>query len=205
MSYENVSVVILAAGLSRRMGDVNKLLLPYRGRTLIRHTVTLYEALGVGQIIVVVGFQQDKVRAALQGVNADIVANEAYQQGQITSIRRGFKAIRSKTETVLVALGDLPLLTAEEIQFVLSAYLKQSSKSIAIPHFQGQRGHPIVISATQARAVDEEGVVLGCRKLIDKFPDKVLKLEMPTSGIVEDLDSPADVDRLLGISLIEEI
>ncbi len=197
--------IILAAGLSQRMGNINKLLIPIDGKPMVRHTVEQYIEAGIGHIIVVVGHQQARVRAALSGLNVDIIFNDGFDQGQITSIRCGLKAIAEKIETVLIGLSDQPLLTASDIKQLLAAFLQQSSKSILVPHYQNERGNPIVLSAKQALAVDSDGVRLGCRKLIDKHPEKVFRFEVTHNHYHCDLDTAMEVSQLLGENAITEV
>ena len=79
------SAIILAAGLSQRMGTINKLLIPINGKPMVRRTVEQYIQAGIKHIIVIVGHQQERIRTALKGLNnINIVFNEAFNEGQIT-------------------------------------------------------------------------------------------------------------------------
>ena len=205
MSYSNTSAIILAAGLSKRMGTINKLLIPIDGKSMVRRTVEQYINTGIEQIIVVVGHQQDRIRAALSGLKVKLVFNDGFDNGQITSIRCGLKAISKQSQTVLIGLSDQPLLTTHDIQQLLQAFLQQSSKSILVPYYQDVRGNPIVLSATQALAVDRDGVRLGCRKLIDKHPEKVLRFDVVSNHYNCDLDNVEEVAKLLGERAITEV
>lgn len=205
MLYSNTSAIILAAGLSQRMGDINKLLIPIDDKSMVRRTVEQYIDAGIGQIVVVVGHQQERIRAALCGLKVEVVFNDEFDNGQITSIRCGLKAISNKCQNVLIGLSDQPLLTANDIQQLLQAFLKQSSKSILVPYYQNTRGNPIVLSGKQALVVDRDGVRLGCRKLIDKHPEKVFSFEATNNHYTCDLDNVDEVTQLLGENAITEI
>lgn len=199
------SAIILAAGLSQRMGILNKLLIPVNGKPMIRHTVEQYIQAGITQIVVIVGHQQERIRAALQGLCIEIVFNETFKDGQITSIRCGLAAVSSQSHAVLVGLSDQPLLTANDIQDVIQAFFQQSSKSILVPYHHNVRGNPIVLSTEQALSVDRDGVRLGCRKLIDKHPEKVFCFEATHNHYTCDLDTTTDVVQLLGEHVIIEV
>lgn len=198
------SAIILAAGLSQRMGTINKLLIPINGKPMIHHTVEQYIQAGIHQIIVVVGHQQERIRAALKGLNIEIIFNANFHNGQITSIRCGLTAISSQAQAVLVGLSDQPLLTANDIQHVIRAFFQQSSKSILVPYHHNQRGNPIVLSTEQALSVDRDGVHLGCRKLIDKHPEKVFCFQATHNHYNYDLDTTTDVTQWLGEHAIIE-
>lgn len=198
------SAILLAAGLSQRMGTVNKLLIPIEGKPMVRRTVEQYIAAGIDHIIVVVGYQQDLIRAALKNLNVEIIFNEAFNDGQITSIRCGLAAIPSQSRAVLVGLSDQPLLTGEDIKQLIHAFFEQSSKSILVPYYDTVRGNPIVLSTEQALSVDRDGVRLGCRKLIDQHPEKVCCFEAMHNHYHCDLDTITDVTQLLGEHAIIE-
>lgn len=199
------SAIILAAGLSQRMGEINKLLLSVQGVPLIRHTVSTYLAAGIEQLVVVVGFQQEKIRQALAGLEVEIVFNPEFAEGQITSTRCGLKNVNKQSQYVLVGLGDQPLLTSDDIRYLLSQFDQQSLETMLVPYYKGQRGNPILLTTEQATQVDKDGIHLGCRKLIDKHPEKVFRLNVNHSRYHCDLDTPADVNKVLGVSIIEEV
>lgn len=130
MAYPDVSVVILAAGLSQRMGALNKLLIPVAGVPMIRRTVELYQQMQVGEVIVVVGHESEKVCAALTGTDTQIVHNPDYEQGQVTSIRCGLQRVKKESRTVIVALGDQPRLSHDDIVLLLNRFEAQTAKTM---------------------------------------------------------------------------
>ncbi|MBO1256155.1 nucleotidyltransferase family protein [Alteromonas sp. 5E99-2] len=205
MTFPCTCAVLLAAGLSQRMGEINKLLIPVGNKPMVRHVVEQYVDAGISEIVVVVGYQQERIRNALDGLDVKIVFNENFSDGQITSIRCGLTALPEKIKTVLIGLSDQPLLTASDLQQLLSSFLQQSEKSMLVPHYQGVRGNPIVLSAEQALAVDSDGIRLGCRKLIDRYPDKVFRFEATNSHFTCDLDTANEVKELLGDKAISEV
>ena len=81
----DVTAIILAAGLSRRMGERNKLLLPIGEAPMIRHMVNVYRAATGGRVVVVTGHQADKIDSALSGSGAETFSNADFAQGQPTS------------------------------------------------------------------------------------------------------------------------
>jgi molybdenum cofactor cytidylyltransferase len=86
---DSFGAIILAAGLSRRMEDRNKLLLPIHGKPMIQHVVETYIAALNGQICVVTGFESDKIKAALDGLPIQFVHNADFEAGQPFSVRAG--------------------------------------------------------------------------------------------------------------------
>lgn len=198
MDYAKVDVVILAAGLSQRMGSTNKLFIDIDGEPMIRRTVKLYQSAGLINVIVVVGYQQEKVRAVLEDLNVKIIKNNDYNEGQITSIRCGVNALSEQCEFAFIALADQPLLTTSDIHFLLTSFNTNSDKTIQVPYYNNSRGNPLLLKARQLKEVDSQGVHLGCRKLIEKHPEKVQRLEVDNTHFTCDLDTPEDVLVVLG-------
>ena len=107
---DTVNVIVLAAGLSRRMGDVNKLLLDIDGEPMVRRTVKLYRSL-FSSVTVITGFESDKVQAALTGLDVTLLFNPDFETGQQSSVRLGLRAQELQGEGVIIALSDQPELT----------------------------------------------------------------------------------------------
>src|SRR5262245_29822325 len=104
-----IAAVVLAAGLSRRMGRP-KLLLPVEGgKSLLQLAVERVLASGLTDVVVVVGGEARAMEAALAGLPVRIIVNPHHAEGQSTSIVAGLDALRADTEAVVVALGDQPL------------------------------------------------------------------------------------------------
>jgi molybdenum cofactor cytidylyltransferase len=191
-----LSAIVLAAGLSRRMGGENKLLLPVSGVPLVRRVVdTLAHYLFV-EIVAVVGHQAEQVAEALQGTRARIVLNPSYEEGQMTSVRAGLAALAAQRSGVLVALGDQPALTAEDIHAIAQGFLALPEGRVLVPTFGGARGNPIVLSRAALDAVLSRPGGFGCRQFIDKNRDLVTALEMPNDHVLRDVDVPSDYAAL---------
>ncbi|MDB9944288.1 nucleotidyltransferase family protein, partial [Octadecabacter sp.] len=115
--------IILAAGLSRRMGARNKLLLPINGKPMVRYVVETYLAVVDAQICVVTGFEADKIEAALAGLPVQFAYNSDYQAGQPFSVSTGLLAAPTNASNYLIGLGDQPQLTTDELRAFITAHL----------------------------------------------------------------------------------
>ena len=188
-----IAAVILAAGLSRRMGQA-KLLMPVGGRAILRHTVESVLAGGVDSIWVVAGPDVAPVAAALAGVDAQIVVNPAPEEGQAGSVRTGIAALPPSVEAVLVALGDQPLLAPSIIPALLAAR-RASPKLIVAPRYRDGQGNPVLFK----REVFPEllGLTgdLGARPIIHREPERVewVELDLP---MPPDVDTPDDYEKI---------
>ncbi len=131
-----MTTIILAAGLSSRMGR-NKLLLPFRGRTVIEKTLS--SVLEVSEkVIVVTGFERERIESLLSSYGVDFVYNPDYESGQRGSSMRGIEGVRDDDFAILP--GDLPLLERSDITPLFSAL---ESHSIVRPSYNSIPGHPV--------------------------------------------------------------
>jgi xanthine dehydrogenase accessory factor len=191
-----MSAVVLAAGLSRRMGARNKLLLPVRGAALIRHVVESVLAAGFVEVVVVLGHQADEVRQALAPLGVRTVLNESFESGQVSSVRAGLGALEQPVDAVMVCLGDQPLLGTADLLAVSAAYRERPHGSILVPVRGQQRGNPVIVDWQSARDTLERGVNFGCRHFIDENPDRVYRWPATSDHFVRDVDEPADYESL---------
>ena len=133
--------VVLAAGLSRRMGQP-KLALPWGGTTVIGQVVrTLLDA-GVSPVVVVTGGARQEVESALHGLEVLFAHNPQYETGEmLTTLQAGLSEMPAAVQSVLVVLGDQPQIEAQTVHALLAA-AADSPETVWIPSFQMRRGHP---------------------------------------------------------------
>src|SRR5262249_30575017 len=137
-----IAAVVLAAGLSRRMGT-SKLLLAYEGTTVLRRATERVLAAGVWGVIVVVGPEHDAAARALAALPVRFAVNPRPEVGQGSSVGAGVRALAPGTTAVLIALGDQPGVPPSVIPALLEA-IKARGKSIAVPRYADGLGNPVL-------------------------------------------------------------
>ena len=190
-----VSAVLLAAGESRRMGELNKLLLAVDGETLLSHTVKTLLASRLGEVVVVLGHQADAAQVLLHDFALRTVVNDDYREGQMSSVHCGLAALTRPCDGVMICLIDQPLLTARDIDALIEAF-ERRNPSILVPTYQGRRGNPIILAYAHRAEILAGGRNLGCKRLIERNPEWVTTLEMDNDHVVFDLDTIEDYARL---------
>ncbi len=200
MSNEIVGV-LLAAGLSNRMGQENKLLLKVSDQlSMVRYSVeTLLES-KIDHLYVVVGFEASAVENELRGLSVTIVNNRDYQNGQASSVRAGFSAIDKKYKAVLLALSDQPFLISKDIDKFIDEFFKTKVEQVFIPYCDEQRGNPIILPKSYVSEILCSSKNLACKNYTKKNPHSVHKYETLNQNFFKDLDTPEAYQEFLRIN-----
>jgi len=199
-----VAALVLAAGQSRRMGTLNKLLIGIDGKPMVRHVAEAVQGSQARPIIVVTGHEREKVEAALSGVGvASFVFNPDYAQGLSTSLKQGLAALPAGTEGAVVCLGDMPKVAASEIDRLIAAFNALEGRAICVPTRRGKRGNPVLLASRLFPELSSVSGDVGARDVIAAHPELVVEVEMDGDGVVTDIDTPQALARLAGTAKME--
>ena len=201
-----ISAVILAAGESRRMGKQNKLLLPIGGEALLVKLVTSVCASDVGQVLVVIGHEAEKIRRELNELPLNFVYNPNFSEGMTTSIKYGVKVASHECDGLLICLGDMPFINTSEINKLIHAYVKNRIKGeglIVVPVFKRQRGNPVLFSIEFRNDILEHKKESGCKEVIMKNSDSVMEIEMDDEKMLLDVDTMEDYQSVSDLFVTE--
>ena len=189
-----ISAIILAAGESRRMGVQNKLLLQIDSEVLIRKFVKSVSNSLVDAVLVVVGFEAEKIKAVLHDQVVKFVENPSYEEGMTTSIQSGVKASSNESTGLMICLADMPFAETSDLNLLIQAfndYRSTESSLIIVPVFQGKRGNPVLFSEVfRDKILTHKGE--GCREIVRQFPHYVKEVSMENDNLLRDIDTPED-------------
>lgn len=196
-----IAGLVLAAGGSTRMGpEHNKLIERVGERALVAVVVDALIAAGIRTVVVVTGFEAQRVREELAGRACRFVHHAGWQAGMGESIACGMRALREEPAppgAVLVSVGDLPGLRAEHVEAVVAAALSEPGAivpaRIVVPSFAGRRGHPVLFGAAHFEALAALRGDEGARGILATNPQAVRVVEVTGDGIVRDVDTLADL------------
>jgi molybdenum cofactor cytidylyltransferase len=191
-----IACLILAAGCSSRMQGQNKLLALLAGKPLVRHVVEAALASRARPVVVVTGYQNERVRAALAGCSVTIVDNPSYATGLSTSLRAGLAALPGASQGVVVVLADMPHITSAHIDRLILAFEPTHRKTIVVPVRDGKRGNPVLFGAeyfTEMQRIDGD---TGARALICDHATCVVEVEFDEDAILIDVDTPEQLTWL---------
>ncbi|MBI4496128.1 MAG: nucleotidyltransferase family protein [Deltaproteobacteria bacterium] len=190
-----VSALVLAAGESRRMGRA-KQLLEWRGKPLLQHVLDQLHGSRIGEIILVLGYEADRIRQRVPTEGVKVALNPDYSAGLSSSIRRGLRVMDPRAEAFLIVLGDQPAVESRILNRLMEEFERaRPAKKIALPTCRGIRGHPALFSAEYLpEALRLKGDV-GLRQILADHPQEILEVEMGTEAILADIDTPEDFQK----------
>lgn len=193
--HERVAGVILAAGRSQRMGRP-KLLLPWRGKPLIRHVVEAALQANLDPLIVVTGDASAQVAHMVEGMKVQLVFNPDWSSGQSTSVHCGIKVLPSNIGATVFLLADQPQIPSTLIEALIENHTSNLAPIVA-PLVAGQRGNPVLFDrVTFPDLLTIQGDI-GGRAIFSKHP--VSWVEWHDPRILLDVDDEGDYARLLEI------
>ncbi len=186
--------IILAAGRSLRMGK-NKLLLPFRGKPILQHVIDAALQSSLSPLILVLGSDSDAIRSQVDSGTAFVIENKDFSRGYGSSLQVGLGALSNPCAGVMFLLGDQPLVTVTTIEKLIMAFQAEPERWVA-PSWNGQRGNPVITPASWFDRIFALKGDTGPREHL-KDPSARLKLvDVDDRGVVFDIDSPEDYDRL---------
>jgi molybdenum cofactor cytidylyltransferase len=178
-----VTGLVLAAGASRRLGEP-KQLLPYRGRTLLDHTLDTARACGFDQLLCAVGGAAGDVLARVDLAGVEVVENPAYGSGCSSSIAAALHAVDPRAGALVLLLGDQPGVRAATVRALLAG---RGDAPLAVCRYDDGRGHPFAFGRAAFGALATLHGDKAVWKLLDRHADDVV--EVPVAGTV-----PLDID-----------
>lgn len=191
-----IRTIILAAGSSTRMGSP-KALLDLRGVTFLGQIVANHRTLGL-PVTVVLGDHQDEIQAAVDLARASVLVNPNPELGPLSSLKIALRSLEG-SEAVLVHPVDHPLVRKETLKALLDAH-QQRPDHIIIPAFAARRGHPVLFPALFFEDLLAAPLDQGARYVVRRHPDSVSLVEVQDEGVIQNIDTPEDYERLVNSS-----
>ena len=184
----NFAVLILAAGLSRRLGQPKQLLLK-NNKPLIRYIAEL--AIGLNpQSTVVIANDSIDIASALKELPLHIVFNPQAETGMASSLQLGADFLKNYDMPVLILGIDQPLLDAAFLQQLVQHHMQQPDMNI-VSHYAQTIGIPAIVQAEVLQQVKNLSGDSGLKKLLMQQVDKIIKV--PAPELAFDIDTVEDL------------
>ncbi len=192
-SRPRIAAIVLAAGQSRRTGRRNKLLAEIDGQPMVARVVDAVAASAAATVVVVSGFEAERLGAALAGRGLTIVHNPRFDEGLSTSLRTGLGALTqsgARVDGVMVCLGDMPGVKSRHIDALISAFDPLEGRAICVPVYQGKRGNPVLWGASLFAEIAGVAGDVGARHLIGEHAEVVCEVAIDDPDVLLDVDTP---------------
>ncbi len=192
--------VVLAAGLSTRMGRPKATLPLGDGDTFLTRIVRTFTAAGVEEVVAVLGHEAEAVRSVLEasGLRARVVVNPAYRDGQFSSVLAALSVVdRPGVQAMLMTLVDVPLVSVATVSAVLERY-RTSAAPIVRPVQGDRHGHPIAIDRSLFVEVRSADPLAGAKPVVRAHVSAAGEVEVDDEGAFIDVDTPDEYARILG-------
>ena len=179
----------------------SKALLPHvhSDTTFVGHAIGEARTAGLKKVLVVGRGDDDELRREVEELGGTYVVNEVPERGQLSSLVSGLEAAaaHSDLEGLVVMPVDVPLISAAVIRRLLGAAALTPVPIIRAVH-QSRHGHPVLFKRDVFDELRKADPTLGAKAVVREDPSRVLDLEVAEPGVVADIDTPEDYERLLG-------
>lgn len=193
-----LAAVILSGGASRRMGSP-KALLPFQGRPFLEHLLNITKHPKIGVRRVVLGAHAEPIAKEVALNPEDVVLNEQWEKGQLSSIRAAIRSLPPGTDGIMVFLIDHPLISKNLVDGLIEQFYATRAP-IVLPVFEGRRGHPVIFSAALYTGLEEASDEVGARSVVWAHEAEVSERITMEQGCVVNLNDPAAFARIMGAS-----
>lgn len=188
--------ILLAAGLSNRMGNINKLLLKDSNNVpMICTTINALQNSKVDAIIIVTGYQSQEVLEASSSYTFTHIHNPNFESGQTSSIQAGVSIVPQHSKSFMICLADMPFITSNHYNKILTHFLENfdgTNPIIVRPTYNFQPGHPVCFSSSFKNELLDCKELEGCRSVLKNNRKQLVELEFSGSQFYTDIDTPDD-------------
>ena len=191
-----LAAVILSGGASSRMGSP-KALLPYQGRPFLEHLLEVTSHRNIGVRRVVLGAHAEPIAKVVDLKADEIVINEDWGKGQLSSLQAALRSLPPKTDGILLCLIDHPLISATLVQELIEQFYK-SKKPIVLPVYAGRRGHPVIFSSSLYDELLHAPLETGARAVVWAHSGDLEEVRTNEEGCVLNLNDPETLQKELG-------
>ena len=195
MREERICGLILAAGLSTRMGEF-KPLMPFRGKTLIENTIDSVLSSGAKQVVVVTGHRAGELEPILEqayGSRVILTRNPDYAStDMLCSIKAGCRAMPD-CDAFFLLPGDMPVVRKSTFSRVISR--RDGSMNVIFPTLDGYRKHPPLVDfrlIPEILSFDRDG---GLRQFWKEREAIIQTVPVDDGGVWVDLDTQEDYQK----------
>jgi molybdenum cofactor cytidylyltransferase len=193
----SIGVIILAAGVSSRLGRPKQALL-YNDKTLLQHAVQAALAANTGPVVVVLGAAAERLQNIITEKDVHIVVNAEWKEGMASSIRCGIKAfaeISPGAEGVILMVCDQPFVTPLLLEELVAAY-QRTARPVVACGYEATFGPPVFFHHSLFEELLQLKGDVGARGVVRQHADAVEVIPFPEGSF--DIDTEEDYEQIKG-------
>jgi len=202
-----ISVIMLAAGQSSRMGGENKLTKNLNGIPLIKYAIKNILGSSINELIVVLGYEKEILEKIIGNhKKIKFVYNENFKDGMASSIKIGLNHMSQKSEAFFISLGDMPMVNQNIYNKLIKSRYKYNKnlkpdlkKEIFVPTYEGKESNPVLFSIFMKNKIMSISGDVGAKGILELNKDKILNVDIKNKNITIDLDTKDSFDSLTGL------
>lgn len=198
-THKPTAGIVLAAGMSKRFGSPKFLARLSDGKTVLEWTLKACLSSKLEHIFLILGHRSNDILKTIQQRRdprrLSISINPDFANGQSTSLCKGIEQVRGVFPSAMFILGDQPLISATVLNDLLERFWA-SKKNICVPVYEQQRGNPVIFSNQYYEEISALKGDIGARRIIENYPDQVLKVPIGSASFFQDVDTREDLARM---------
>lgn len=188
------AAIIVAAGMSSRMGDF-KPMLNIGSISIAQRIVANFHQAGVDKIVMITGYNATTLERHLANNGVIFLRNENYETTQMfDSAKIGLEYLKDKCDRILFTPVDIPLFTSATVRTLI-----ESGAELACPVCEGQQGHPILIASRLVDKILSDSGEGGLKGAMSRCGVEQMQIEVEDAGVLHDADTPEDYRTLLNM------
>jgi CTP:molybdopterin cytidylyltransferase MocA len=178
-----------------------KLLLPFKDGTMLGSLVSALRKGGIAELVIVTHPCDHDLQEWCDEEGIASPTNPRPERGMLSSIQEGLEflggaeALLRRGQDLMVCPGDYPGIKPHTIRLLLDR-MGSLQEALVAPTFQGQRGHPILISRALTLRIKDLDPARGLRALLELYPQQVQEVDVADPATVRDVDTPSDYEGL---------
>ena len=188
-----ITAILLAAGLSSRTKQLNKLLINYKKKKIIQHSVSNILSSKIDYLLVITGRNHNKIKKYIpKKKNIKIIFNKNYKLGMSTSIKKGINYLPKDTNYFFITLADMPNIQKYHYNKMIDLIKKNKNIPI-VPFYKSQQFNPVLFPILFATKLKKLKGDTGAKKILTKT--KIKKIQFLNNSFLKDFDTLEDFSK----------
>ena len=191
-----ISVILLAAGQSKRMRGENKLTKKIDNIPLIKYSIKNILESSVDELIIVLGYQKKAIEETIEDHRKiKFVFNPNFEKGVSSSIKTGLTNLSKNTKAFFISLADMPYVTKNIYNELIELKKNNKEKDIFVPYYKEQQGNPILFSIKMKENFNKIDGDNGAKKLLFDNNQKISRMLVGDKSIITDFDTEENFNQ----------